>query len=126
MAFIRQVLAAILLLALICQSFSKMIIVVDFYANQDLIARTLCINRLNTAIHCCGKCQLNKRMKQEEHRESESPERRSDHGYEVMSSRSYYLTHIVCIRWFVSLPYSPGFEGMPIDMPPTHFHPPSC
>lgn len=126
MAFIRQLLTGILLFSLVAQSFSKMIVVVDFYVDQDYIARNLCVNRYNTAIRCGGQCELKKRLKQEDHKDSENPERRSDNKYEVISSRSFYLTDAAYYRPYIAGMYPPAPEGSPVDRPADHFHPPSC
>lgn len=48
---------------------SRALMVVAFYANQNLISKTLCENRSEPAKHCNGKCFLNKQLKQEEKKE---------------------------------------------------------
>jgi hypothetical protein len=121
----RRLATLCLLLALLLQTFSKLLVITDFYANRDYIARNLCVNRKNaTAISCYGTCQLNKRLKQEN--KDNSAEHKSNNSNETMSSRSFYLTgfnpcHQELVRRYPATPSAP-----PIDQPSTHFHPPGC
>jgi hypothetical protein len=59
-----------LIIALLIQVFSKTIIYTAFLANQEYIARNLCENRNAPEKHCCGKCQLKKRLENEQKQES--------------------------------------------------------
>jgi hypothetical protein len=74
--FCKQINVALLLMAVMLQSFSKAVIFVDFYANRDYIAKNLCENRRTPIIHCYGRCQLNKRLLEDEKQDSSSPERK--------------------------------------------------
>ncbi|RYY87425.1 MAG: hypothetical protein EOO15_11890 [Chitinophagaceae bacterium] len=56
----------LLLFLVLLQAFSKWVIIADFEANQQFIARTLCENRQRPTMKCGGKCQLAKRMAEEE------------------------------------------------------------
>ena len=113
------------LLALLLSIFSKAIIVADFYVNQDYIAKNLCLNRKNTAISCAGKCQLNRRLKQE-NKDNGSPERRSDSKDETISAHSFYLTGLHPHQCPFIRQYPASSPASPIDRPSTHFHPPGC
>ena len=75
---LRQCIAFILLLAFMASTFSKAVIVADFYANQDYIAKNLCENRGNPKMHCCGRCLLRKRLNKDANQEQNNPERRVD------------------------------------------------
>ena len=59
-------------------TFSKAIIVADFYANRDYIARTLCVNRNNPIIHCGGRCQPCKRLNNDARQDQKNPDRRAE------------------------------------------------
>ncbi|MHA4807232.1 hypothetical protein ACX0G9_03970 [Flavitalea flava] len=126
MTFIRHSITGLLLLSLVAQSFSKAVIIADFYANQDYIARYLCVNRNNTAIDCEGKCQLKKRFKQEDSKDNENPERRSENKNEVISSKTFYPTGLIACMSFLSTNYPPVKVFRPVDRPTSHFHPPGC
>jgi hypothetical protein len=117
--------AFILLLAFAASSFSKAVIVVDFYANQDYIAKNLCENRDKPMMHCCGRCQLRKRLNREADQDKNNPERRSENKQEVLfldETADKLATPVVCS---VLLPYSPFTDRGPVDQPAEIFHPPA-
>jgi hypothetical protein len=74
--FCKQTGIVLLLLAILLQSFSKVVIFADFYANQDYIAKNLCENRRTPIIHCYGRCQLNKRLLRDEKQDNKDPDRK--------------------------------------------------
>jgi hypothetical protein len=81
MAFIcKQCAAFLLLLALLGQTFSSGVIVADFYANQDAIARNLCVNRDKPQMHCNGRCQLCKRLAQDNNNQDKNTPERKDNA----------------------------------------------
>lgn len=48
------------------QAFSKWVLLLEFKWNQDFIAKNLCENRTRPKLKCGGKCQLMKRLAEEE------------------------------------------------------------
>jgi hypothetical protein len=119
----QRTLVVILFVTLMLQCFSKMIVIADFYANRDYIAKNLCINRLRTAVHCGGRCQLDKRILAENKNNGDT-EQKSDSRFEVLSSRSYYLTSFSLFQPRVSRSYPVIAGGNPVDQPAVIFHPP--
>ncbi|HJW15675.1 MAG TPA: hypothetical protein VJ499_01065 [Flavisolibacter sp.] len=66
-----KILAAILLsLVILLQSFSKWIIMADYEINKNYISKNLCINKKRPKLHCNGKCQLMKKLAEEEKQNS--------------------------------------------------------
>jgi hypothetical protein len=112
-----------LLLTLMLQCFSKTIVVADFYANRDYIARNLCINRLRTAVHCGGRCQLDKRILAG-NKDNGDTEHKSESRFEVLSSKSFYLTSFFLFRPGVNRSYPVMAADGPVDQPADIFHPP--
>jgi len=66
---LKQVTTILLALLIFLQPFSKIWIVLSFKINQDYIAKNLCENRAKPTMHCNGKCQLMKKLKQAEKEE---------------------------------------------------------
>lgn len=89
----KQFTAAVFLIAFSAQIFSKAVIVVNFYANQAYIAKTLCINKADPKMRCCGRCQLSKRLKQEDNKERQNPNLKIEKGNEVISSKSFFASY---------------------------------
>ena len=82
----RFIAATFFLLSFLIQTFSTNLITADFYANQKYIAAALCVNKNNPEMKCCGKCQLTKKLKQEENKDKQNPGRKSENKEEVISS----------------------------------------
>lgn len=59
----------LLLTSILLQSFSKVIIYVNYEINLDYIIRTYCVNKDNPSRHCDGKCHLTKQMQEDNKRE---------------------------------------------------------
>ena len=121
----RQCTALILLLAFAASTFSKAVIVVDFYANQDYIAKNLCENRDKPMMHCCGRCQLRKRLNREANQDKENPERKAENKQEILFLED--LTRIVTtpVRFCILQPYQSMPVLRPIDRTQDIFHPPA-
>ncbi|RYZ23596.1 MAG: hypothetical protein EOO16_04155, partial [Chitinophagaceae bacterium] len=62
----KLLLVPILLLLVAVQSFGKWIILAEFRVNQAWIAERLCENRDRPQLKCGGRCQLMKRMAEEQ------------------------------------------------------------
>ena len=121
---LRKCTAFFLLLAFAASTFSRAVIVVDFYANQDYIAKTLCENRDKPMAHCCGRCQLRKRLANQDKQDKNSPERETNNR-EVLffheTSQAIALPVVSCTQ----LAYRPYASGRPVDQAVGVFHPPA-
>ncbi|WP_187263915.1 hypothetical protein [Pontibacter beigongshangensis] len=60
-----------LLALMLLQTFSKVLLVVDYQANKEYIMEFLCINRDKPELACEGKCQLTKNLKEQEQAEKQ-------------------------------------------------------
>lgn len=80
----KQITATVLLLAFIAQTFNRTVIVLDYYANQTYIAQNLCENRSKPQMKCKGKCQMMKKLQQEEKKDQTNPDRKMENKSEVL------------------------------------------
>lgn len=122
---LRKYTAILLLLAFMASTFSKAVIVADFYANQDYIAKNLCENRGKPMMHCCGRCQLRKRLNREADQDKNNPEQRSENKLEVLFLDRTADLPAPPVLASVTLPYSPFVGGQPVDRAADIFHPPA-
>ncbi len=122
--FTRRMTVVLLLFASVLQTFSSTVVIVDFYINQDTIAQTLCINRYRPELLCCGKCQLTKRLRQDNKESHDSEKRSESRVSNVLSSRSFYLTSFILFRREVRQEYALLRVDKTVDQPSRHFHPP--
>ncbi|MGC4035414.1 MAG: hypothetical protein QM764_05585 [Chitinophagaceae bacterium] len=86
----KKIVAFLLLATFTAQSFNNTFIVFSFYINQKKIAATLCENRYRPMLHCDGNCQLAKKIKQEESKNNQNPERKLENKNEIFSSPSFF------------------------------------
>ena len=87
---LNRIAIVVLLLAILGQTFSKAFIVTSYYANTDAYAKN-CVNKAKPSLNCNGKCQMMKKMKQEENKDKQTPERRNNNE-EVLSSKSFFIS----------------------------------
>jgi hypothetical protein len=120
----QQIAVLLLSVAFLAQTFSKGFIIADYYANTAAYAKN-CVNKARPAMHCNGKCQVMKKMQEEEKKEQESAARFGSFKLEVLSTKSF----------FASLPHYEGsiIESVKITNNSSHkpihrsynfFHPP--
>lgn len=62
----KQVVAIFIFLGILLQTYNKAVAVAQYIANQDYIAKNLCVNKAKPKMHCNGKCHLKKQMEQQE------------------------------------------------------------
>ena len=118
----KQIVAAFLLLCFVTQTFSRAAIVGSYYVNTADYAKD-CINKARPKMHCNGKCQMMKKLKQEEKKDAQNPERRSNGKDEVLSSKSYFAS-VYFLYTPITIDYSLYLPSTTTDMALDIFHPP--
>ena len=64
----------------------------DYYTNTSKYAKN-CVNKAKPKMNCNGKCQMMKKLEQEEKKDQENPERKAENKNEtLLSSKSFYAT----------------------------------
>jgi hypothetical protein len=117
--------AAILLIAFTAQTFTKDLIILDYYTNKAAYEKD-CVNKDKPMMHCCGRCQLKKRLQQEENNEKQNAEERSANKNQTLSSRSFFATVPLTYQLSYSTNYFQPSCGKEIKMPRSFFHPPGA
>ena len=107
---LRQIIAAIFLFAFSMQNCSKAIIVINFYANQKEIAKTLCENKARPQMSCCGKCQLKKRLDRNDKAEQKENGRKLNSNADDLYFEASFAstTYHLPLTKMVYNPYLPG------------------
>ncbi len=67
-----------------------------------------------------------KKLKQEENKDKQNPERKSDNKEEVLSSKSFYATLHFNFSIEIKTQYPSTIAGKAVDMPGAFFHPPGA
>ncbi|MDQ0109680.1 hypothetical protein J2T02_004824 [Chitinophaga terrae (ex Kim and Jung 2007)] len=122
----KRLITMLLLVVWLCQLSGRYVVMLDFFINQDYISKNLCVNRDKPELHCNGKCHLAKKLKEEERKDQENPERKLENKSELFCERIVVNT---LLQPVLSLPgirhQYPLSIGCPIDQPSSVFHPPT-
>ena len=120
----KHLIVILLLSAFTVQTFQKVMIVVDYYTNTAVFAKD-CVNKARPMLHCNGHCQLMKKLKQEENKDKQNPERRSENKDEVLFCKQHQsLIQPIAgigLRQFISMNINTTR-----DIPADFFHPPGA
>jgi hypothetical protein len=122
---VRQTAAFFLLLSFLAQTFSKYVLIADYLSNTAAFAQK-CVNKDKPSMHCNGKCQLCKKMEQQENPDKQAPERKSGNDKnDPLLIRSGFSDLAALFSIPASTLRHPDlFAGSPIQMPRAIFHPP--
>jgi len=112
-----------MLFAIIMQTYNKAFIVLDYYANTESFA-VQCENKSKPWLHCNGQCQMIKKLKQEDSKDNQNPERRSSQD-EVISSKSFFSSIDSPVYFIKASEHFIINDARVIARPRTFFHPPS-
>lgn len=74
--FIKRTISFFLILAFLVQALSHYIVIADYYMNTSAYVQN-CVNKNKPCMHCNGKCQLDKKLKQQESSDKQNQERKS-------------------------------------------------
>ncbi len=121
---LRYTTALFLLAAIAAQTFYQAVVVLDYYTNTASFALR-CENKARPAMHCNGKCQMMKKLKEEEKKEKQNPGRRTDNREQTLSSKSFFATLHFYLSPSLPNPSATLQPGRPIDRAYPVFHPPA-
>lgn len=85
----KQITATLFLVMFALQTFSKPLLMFDYFANTKAYEKN-CVNKARPTLQCKGKCQMLKKLKQEEKKDQQNPERKAENKNEVLSFNSFY------------------------------------
>ena len=71
--FLKKIVAIVAFIGILLQTLSQVVIVAEYYANKDYIAKNLCENRDKPKMHCDGKCCLKKKLAKEGKEQAPTP-----------------------------------------------------
>jgi hypothetical protein len=107
--------------------FSRYVVTAAFYINQSYIAQNLCENRDKPQLQCNGHCQLSKKLKDEQRKEQENPERKAENKSEIFYPAHESANNMAAAFRVVDRNYIlPISIGMPVDQAQSVFHPPAA
>ena len=120
----KQLTAAILLVAFVLQTFNGAFVLVSYYTNTATYAKN-CVNKAKPKMHCNGKCQMMKKMQEEENKDKQYPQRKNDNKNEVLYfSTNQYNDQLMSNAFTLS--YSPFKNRTAKEIAFDFFQPPKA
>lgn len=122
---LRKFASILLLLSFLVQTFRGSFIMLEYYTNTAAFAKN-CINKSKPALHCKGKCQMVKKIQEEEKKESNLPQRKSENKIEVFTAHTglFYVEPPVADFTTPVMAYHKRYALK--DMSFDFFHPPQA
>ena len=120
----RQFAAILLILLFAAYHFNRTIIVLDYVANQAAFAKN-CENKARPAMHCNGKCQLMKKLKEEEKKEEQNPSRKSENKQDQVCVKPLLTTPVFSLPSATATLISISATSFPKGFSAAIFHPPA-
>ncbi len=118
----KRMTALILTVIFFIQMFNRSFIVVNYYTHAKTYA-AVCENQDKPQVHCNGRCQLMKKLKQEDNKDQQNPNRKADHRDEVLFAQLFSLSlQNVVLSSEISYPHL--LITFPADRNSGIFHPP--
>jgi hypothetical protein len=120
---VKRVGTILLLIVFFAQCFAQSFILVKFYVNQSYY-QSICENKARPMLHCNGKCQLAKRLKQAEKKDQQNSSRHLDNNNnEVICfpASSYNF----CCASLLKNHFGHFQDNHTVEFPVSIFHPPS-
>lgn len=115
-----------LLIAFAASTFSRVFVVADYYTNTAMYAMN-CVNKAKPKLHCNGKCQMMKRLQQEDNKDQQNPDRKMENkGGVDISSRSFFSNQLNAGYSIIATSYTIFNTGTPVAYSNNIFHPPGC
>jgi hypothetical protein len=121
---LRRIAILVLLVAFAAQTFHQAAIVVDYYVRTAAYEKS-CVNKARPQLRCKGKCQMAKKLAEEEQKEQQAPQLKLEKQAETFSSETFYTLlspngqsspqrHVPVLN-----------TGSPVARPHAIFHPPA-
>ncbi|HTC01613.1 MAG TPA: hypothetical protein VK705_13115 [Ferruginibacter sp.] len=120
----KFIIASILFIALLAQTFDSAFITLGYYVNSSAYAQN-CENKDKPMMHCCGKCQLRKKLLQEE-KNKQAADKRGENKNEVFYFNSCFATVLPIAAYELKIQYPRYSDDKETRMPRSIFHPPGA
>ncbi len=123
----KLIAAFILIVLVMVQTFTSWLLIAEYTINKDYIAQNLCINKAKPKLQCKGKCQLMKKLVEEESQNSSSDTKTN---VKIKMSEVLFLSNFQIPSVGNLLKENPGFHSAYIlkhssGAIPSIFHPPA-
>lgn len=123
-AQVQKLVAIILLTAFMGQTFNQGWNYLAYLVQQKEYVKR-CVNKARPQLHCNGKCQMMKKiLEQEKKEQGQPPELKLAAKTDALSSRSFFPVYHTPVIAHTGRQMLLLTIGMPVDRPVSLFHPP--
>ena len=121
----KQTFSLVILTALFVQTFDRDFVVADYYTNTEVYAK-YCVNKSKPLLHCNGKCQMFKKLKEEDKKDNQNPERKSESKNDLTLSANFFPKILIPLTVVIDLTEKSmaACEGALLKRSYAIFHPP--
>ncbi|HEV7621629.1 MAG TPA: hypothetical protein VGO09_07850 [Flavisolibacter sp.] len=120
---LQQVSAILLFFSLLVQSFSRSVVLINFYAHKEYIAQNLCENRDKPMMKCCGKCFLKKKLTSDKNSQQTNDGKQLNNP-DLFCSQ-FFINNVLQFP-AVTISFVNPDIGTPVDITYPFHHPPSA
>lgn len=111
-------------MAFLGQTFNQGLYCLDYLVRKKQYMER-CINKARPQLHCNGKCQLMKKMQEQQKKEQgQAPELKLASRAEAISSKSFFPSGCLPAPVLKAANLPVTVIGSPVDRPSAFFHPP--
>ena len=103
-------------------NFYDLFTIAGYYMNTSAYAMN-CVNKNKPQLHCNGKCQLQKKL-ENQNNNKQAPERKNDNSNEVLSSKTFFASVETLPSIFKHIKYFTLNNTLTVDKSFAFFHPP--
>ncbi|HEY1114372.1 MAG TPA: hypothetical protein VGE66_12455 [Chitinophagaceae bacterium] len=121
---LRRLTILVLLVAFAAQTFQQAAIVLDYYVRTAAYEKA-CVNKARPQLRCKGKCQMAKKMAEEEQKSQQAPQMKLEKPGETLSSESFFTLAPLPVPASLPLHYPVLNAGAPVAQTHAIFHPPA-
>jgi hypothetical protein len=120
----RFVAILLLLGAFTAQTFYQAVMVLDYYLRTAAYEK-VCENKARPELHCKGKCQVARKLKEEEKKDRQAPLRKLEQKADTLSSETFFMVASLLSLPALRHPYPVLNTGAPPAQAYAIFHPPA-
>ena len=121
---LRRLTILVLLLAFTAQTFYQAALVLDYYVRTAAYEKD-CVNKARPQLRCKGKCQMAKKIAEEDKKEQAAPGLKLEKQSETLSSETFFTLLPLPVLPDARLHYPVLNTGSPVACPHPVFHPPA-
>lgn len=121
---LRVIAILVLLVSFAAQTFQQAAIVLDYHLRTAAYEKT-CENKARPQLHCNGKCQMAKKLREQEQKEQQAPQLKLDRQSETFAPQTSFALAALPVLTAPRHTYPVLNTGSPIARTRSIFHPPA-